>query len=353
MSIRFILKKKHSSASATADDSIIDEYVFDGSLFTIGSDAANTVVLAESASEQAVVVREGELLTLMSSAEGTSLNGQKLRREAIEPLACGDEIKIGNHIISVISDKTVSENNQNGTDFSPKINSPEQITPIVEFGNEENSPEQNSKFESPAETPVRNFADILNTLRTEEDSFYFIIENEGQEEKRILLEQPEIPLGFDSAHQFCCNHEQITALYAIVRKDWSGIIVESQRSGAVSVNDETIKTPHRLRNGDRLSFNALRKSNKKLPSLKLHEPSSLVALESILETRSRSENRNLTGTIGAGDLSAENALAVKQTVPILERRFFNHFSFFEVVSMAIGTLIAAVVIFLLLEFMVG
>ena len=101
-----------------------------------------------------------------------------------------------------------------------------------------------------------------------------------------------------------------------------------------------------------MNFQAPRKSGKPLPHLKLHEPSSLVALESILETRARSENKNLNGAenLSASDAGASN---VKQTVPVLERNFFGYFNFFEAAAMTIGTLIAAVLIFLLLEFIVG
>lgn len=354
MLIKFVLKKSHPSASQTADDSVGGEHVFDGSLFTIGSDATNTVVVAGSAPEQAVVIQEGELLTLHNSAEGTVLNGRDLRREAIEPLAFGDEIKIGNHVIAVVSYQTVSENNQNGAHSSMiKTPLPEPVAPVTTAESERNFlPEQNGNAAPPARKPARNFADILNTLRTEEDSFYFTVTNENEAETRIPLEQSEMPLGFDAHGRISCAVTEISALYAIVRKDWSGIVVESQRGGAVFVNDETIQTTRRLRNGDRVSFNVQRKGSKKTPSLKLHEPSSLVALESILETRSGGENapKNLGG---AENLPASDVAPAKEKVPVLERNFFGYFSFFEIVSMAIGTLIAAVLIFLLLELIVG
>ena len=352
MLIKFILKQIHSSPSGTADNSVIVEDVFDGSLFTIGSDATNTVVLAEAAPEQAVIIEEGEFLTLHNSAEGTVLNGRNLRREAIEPLAFGDEIKIGNHSISIVSYQTVSENNQNGTAFSARtVPLPEPIAPLLAVESEKNFLlEQNGKSESPAKKPSRNFADILNTLRTEEDSFYFIVKNGSEEDARIPLEQPEMPLGFDAKGKISYAVTEISALYAIVRKDWSGIVVESQRGAAVLVNDEMIQTPRRLRNGDRLRFNAGRKSGKPMPHLELHEPSSVVALESILENPAGGESKNLNV---AENLSADDALTAKEKVPVLERNFFGYFSFFEIVSMWIGTLITAVLIFLLLELIVN
>lgn len=351
MLIKFVLKQADSAAGKTKV-STAHEYVFGDNLFTIGSDEINTLVLTGSAPEQAVIIREGENLTLINSAEGTSLNGKNLRREAIASLAFGDEIRIGNHVISVASAEAESENNQNGAKISTdKNSSPELLAP---FKTSENGKEfsyvQNNRTEEPVEKkPARNFADILNTLRTEEDSFYFTVKNGAHEEIRIPLEQTEMPLGFDAQGKISCAVEQIAALYAIVRKDWSGIAIESQRGGAVLVNDETISTTKRLRNRDRVNFSPPRKSGKSLPSLELHEPSSLVALESILENRSSGETVNFNGV---GNLTAGDVLTAKQSVPMLERIFFGYFSFFEVAAMTIGTLIAAVLVFLLLELLV-
>ena len=346
MTIKFILRQIYSSA---ADDAVIGEYVFDGSLFSIGSDPGGTIVVPESASEQAVVVEDIDHLTLINGEEGTYLNGRKLQRDAIEPLAVGDEIRIGKYVISVASAAAAAEKNLNGA--NPQTISPP--APIETLAAEKNPPAApNGKLEASAKIPARNFADILNTLRTEEDSFYFIVENGTREETRIPLEQSEMPLGFDARGEIAWAIGQIAALYAVVRKDWSGIVVESQRGGAVLVNDETIQTTRRLRNGDRVSFNAKRKDVKKSFSLKLHEPSSLVALESILGNhRAGGENINFGGA--SGNAAMSDTLAAPPAASVLERNFFGYFSFFEVAAMAIGTLIAAVLIFLLLELFFG
>lgn len=360
MSIRFVLKQL-SPDSAEPIEAAVAEYVFDGNLVTVGSDAVNTIVLEGSAPEQAVIIREGRRLTLINGADGTAINNRRLRREAMEPLASGDEIKIGNYIIFVVAGENFNANGHRRT--NPE-NRPAQVAVLPEkpppaIDNEyENSPReatiQNGGGESPAKPPKRNFADMLNALRTEEDSFYFIVEDETSEkETRVPLEQAEMPIGLDAGGQVSFAADRIAALYAVVRKDWSGIVVESQRGGTVFVNDEPVKTIVRLRNGDCLTFNGTRKNNKKITSLKLHEPSSLVALESILETRSRNVNPygNIGGTrIAAGE--AENDFAAASPVSVFERDFFGYFSFFEVVTMAVGTLIGAVLIFLLLELMV-
>ena len=348
---KFILKQ--NSRNPSESGAVVGEYVFDGSLFTIGSDAASTIVLPEAAAEQAVIIQEKEHLTLFNRSEGTILNGQNLRRESMQPLTSGDEIQIGNHVIGYVL---------NGEHGGNRANTPVNAAPKDIFATAENIvvaqlPEikREPKTELPTKKNARNFADVLNTLRTEEDSFYFIVENGRQENRRIALEQTEMPLGLNAKGEICGTVAEIAALHAILRKDWSGIVVEAQRSGAVFVNDEAVAAARRLRNGDILSFSARRQNDKTTPFLKLHEPSSLVALESLLENRERGAGirKNLNGSDNLSLNEVENVAADEQVLPFTERRFFGYFSFFEVAAMAIGTLIGAVLIFLLLEFFVG
>lgn len=331
MPTKFVLK--NLSKTRAKNNPALAEYVFDGSMFTLGSDATNNLVLAEIAPEQAVIIREDDHLKLINGAEGTHLNGQKLRREAIQPLAAGDEIRLGNHIISVVDDdedmpfeKTEPEISANGINARGY-----------------------SAFETPAEQPAdvrsepktsRNFAAVLDTLRTEEDSFYFIVKNGEKETKRVPLEQAEMPVGINSKGEFAFIIEEISNLFAVVRKDWSGILLESQRRGAVFVNGEAIETTRRLRNDDRVNFP---NANGDF-SLVLHEPSLLVALEPMLSERILSGETRLTD-------SAPAAATSKQTVPSSERRYFGSFSFVEILTMLIGTLIGAVLFFLFFEFM--
>ena len=357
---KFILKRV--SENPAASDSVVGEYVFDGSLFTIGSDSAGTIVLPGAAAEQAVVIQEAEHLTLFNRSEGTALNGQHLRRESMQPLASGDEIRIGVHVIEYVAEVAPAENQVSRANaaavaapdiyattkdipIAHLIPNPAAKMPIATAEQRENTPE-------PPKKNARNFADVLNTLRTEEDSFYFIVENGSQENRRIPLEQTEMPLGLNSKGEITGAVAEINVLYAILRKDWSGIVIETRRGAAVFVNDEAVATTRRLRNGDIISFNTVRQNDKTLPFLKLHEPSSLVALESLLETRERGAGiqKNLNGAVSFNEAEP---IAAEPNVPFMERRFFGHFNFFEVVSMIIGTLIGAVLIFLVLEFFVG
>lgn len=344
MRFKFVVKQTPSPTSPNANILTVAEYSFDGGMFTIGSDPGNTIVLPGGAAEQAVVIREGESLTLINSAEGTSLNGRSLRREAIEPLAPDDEIRIGDHAISVVP--------LDGKAASPN-GSERQVQPETPASNREHAGGKISEDAAEAgpreQKPSRNFADILNTLRTEEDSFYFIVESGERQTSRIPIEQSEMPLGFDAAGSLCSGPDNINVLLATVRKDWSGIVIEPQRRGAIVVNGEKLSAARRLRNDDRVNLHFQRMSGKYSSTIVLHEPNSLVALESLLETHPG--NRVLKG-VGGQAGSASGAVDTS-VAPILERRFFGHFSFFEVVTMIVTTLIGAILVFVLLELTVG
>lgn len=375
MSIKFVLKRNFPS-SQTTNNTIIAEYPFDGNLFTIGSDSANNLVLDKSAFEQAVVIRENEQITLINSAEGTRLNGKLLRREAIQVLAIGDEIGIGNYLLLIADSAQITNKNEAVNVFTTnedKIadvyamtkDAPVDIYATTKFNMSEiietrtdaiqkNEPAQSQNIEksttnnipAPQESAPRNFADILDTLRTEDDSFYFTVRTAAQEVKRITLDQPETPLGTASNGEIVSVAENISTLCAVARKDWSGILIESQKNNAVSVNGEKIETMRRLLHDDEIVFTASPKF-----SLVLHEPSSLVALESLLSVRNNPNSR--FGNLGANNESLATGKAISeesQKEPFLERRYFKYFSFVEFVSMIIGTLIGAVLIFLLLEF---
>lgn len=348
---KFILRQNLPNTHTT-ENPVIGEYSFSGDIFTIGSDAANNLVLSGALPEQLVVMRDDdERLTLMNSADGTSLNGSKLRREAIEPLTGGDRIEIGDFVVSLVFD----EGDSIVEDF--KENAPLDSQSIRHTNERLFAPETISLVIEPAAEATaapRNFAEILDTLRTEEDSFYFIRQGSaGAATANVPLENIATPIGETAGGDIAFTIEEISTVFAIARKDWSGILLESQRHGAVFVNDEPVEATRRLRNDDRVRFAGRAKT-----VLVLHEPSSLVALESLLSARVDSNTArfgglaaNHAGSLPASSQAAEIAAAAaagRKTSP-LEKKYFNHFSFVEIVSMIIGTLIGAVLFFLAFE----
>ncbi|MET0753983.1 MAG: FHA domain-containing protein [Pyrinomonadaceae bacterium] len=354
MAVRFVIKQNGSKQTA-GENPAIAEYVFDENLFTIGSDAANHLVLAESAAEQAVVVREDEFLTLINRAEGTALNGKPLRREAFQPLDDGDRIEIGTYTIFVFdSEAEKPEDFLSAGDMPVVAEIPKPFEPLLlseELSGNETAAVMDTNMQEPVapakSESSRNFAAILDTLRTEEDSFYFVVEDEAQKEtRRIPLELTEMPIGADQRGKISVKIKEISIVFAVARKDWSGILLESNKPNTVFVNGEAVIAPRRLRNDDHVSFSAPIKE-----TLVLHEPSSLVALESLLTTRDASEARFGIHKTGSRETESLTAATEKPKNSLFERTFFGYFSFLEVVTMIFATLICAVLIFLFLEFM--
>lgn len=332
MAIKFVLKQ-NGSRGRIQNNSAPVEYVFDGDIFTLGSDSANNIILDDSAAEQAVVVREGDQLTLMNSAAGTRLNGEDLRREAMHTLAAGDEIQVGDYTIFVVdTEKETAFVTQPLIPVQPEAE-PAEI--------EENVAPEDAL--PAAEKTSSSFAAVLDTLRTEEDSFYFIVNTKDKKNGHAPLEQPEIPLGISERREIVFDIKQAATVFGVVRKNWSGIAVEAIRRGEILVNDEPIEagTPRQLRNDDRVTFASVADA-----SLILHEPSLLVALEPLISARAASNS-------GANLAAVEQASSPKSKpkAPLFERTFFGYFSFIEVLIMIIGTLIGAVLFFLLFEFM--
>ena len=435
MPIKFVLKQNLQKGQAKNNPPIA-EYIFNGITFTVGSRKSNDLVLAECAADQLVIVQQGKNLMLINSGEAMHLNNTKVSRGTTKPLAIGDQIAVGNYVISVIFAKTVepkqqlaaganknanqlqtkmqneaknpvvhsqpiakpetseletpspekhnyrtkidipanrsdqrfntrldkfttapgaikpiesAERRKKTENNQPKIenNNPEKENSSVKFADflpaptiKEQPEKQPTKIAAEKETSSQNFASVLDTLRTEEDSFYFVIKNgKNEADGRVLLERAETPIGADEKGKIAFDIKDIKAIFAVARKDWSGILIESQRINSVFINDEVVETTKRLRNDDSIRFASPIRS-----SLVLHEPSLLVALEPLLSVKAAAEQSvNLTTGKSA-------AIPRKPKVPLLERRFFGYFGFAEVAAMIIGTLICAVLFFLMFEF---
>ncbi|MGH9902433.1 MAG: hypothetical protein ACRD68_11560, partial [Pyrinomonadaceae bacterium] len=149
----------------------------------------------------------------------------------------------------------------------------------------------------------------------------------------------------------------------VVRKDWSGVVVLSLSAGAVSVNGEPVEAPRRLRNGDRLTLlpAAPPAPDAESPSLVFHEPASLLVLDSLLPQQQLPPpvTTAVTAPHGreaqpAAAPAPRPAAAVARKSPGLfdpGRRYFEYFTLPEILIMACGTLVAAVVIFFVLEWL--
>jgi len=349
---------------------------FVGSRITIGNDPAASLCLNGSvlSAEQIVIIDgEGEP-QIINQAEGTALNGELLDLNAWRPIRDGDLLSIGTYQISIfltqepsssdtdhtVQDDAASVARRNGDSkfaadsLEDFLQAPENklssSLPAEESANAFR-PDSNHRLRQP-----KSFAAILDSLRTDEDRFYFVIEGGKQSGVRVPIELEEMPVGWDdTSEHLCFDISSIADLCAIVRKDWSGVILRTQ-TAAITVNNEPLEDERRLRDGDRL---LLRGSNREDPAdsqvvLIFREPTSLVILDSLMpRVPPALEDASLLteGARGVVDRLDSNSPAQKLAALIKsDKEYFTVFTFVELSLMAIGTIFGAVIIFLILNY---
>lgn len=351
---------------------------FVGPRITIGNDPAASLCLNGSVlSPEQIVIIDGETQPqLINQAEGTSLNGEMLALNAQRPLRDGDRLGIGTYRITIFlnseastsrddpaarADRSIAQRNGGSTaqGGEPTL---QEFLQAPESSLDSSIPtDELSETFLPAEPPPRaskSFAAILDSLRTDEDRFYFVVEGGDQAGIRIPIEHEEMPLGWDETNEgLCFNIAAIANLCAVVRKDWSGVILQPQAASGITVNNQPLEEERRLRDGDRLR---LRASDKDAVSeaqvlLVFREPTSLVILDSLMprvqpltEGAGPSEE---SGEPGAGEHLVTQKPAQKLAALIKsDKEYFTVFTFVELSLMAIGTIVGAVIIFLILNY---
>jgi hypothetical protein len=337
----------------------VEERLFDDGIITIGSDPGATLRLTDPsvAHEQAIIIREEGQPLLINRAPGTVFNGEPLAREARRTLADGDRIEFGPYSVSVAPAGGYGEESARyaarAEDRSPAR--PEERgaadTRGVEGGAHGDA--QSSGQQQPQ---GRSFAAILDSLRTEEDSFYFVVESAAGGNRRVRLEAAETMIGWDeTGRRISCDAGTVVAARAVVRKDWSGVVALPLSPGMILVNGETVEAPRRLRDGDRVMLLRASAHEPEDDCLIFHEPASLVVLDSLLpQQQTPAPPSRAAASGGAGEAStlvrpSPAALEAKAATSSPERRYFGYFTPLEVLVMVVGTLVTAAIIFIILE----
>ncbi|HEY0097484.1 MAG TPA: FHA domain-containing protein [Pyrinomonadaceae bacterium] len=356
MTPKLLIKRRGDAPSAAPQS----ELALDGALISVGTDPAATLSLrgANIAPEQAVIINEDGQLLLINRADGTTLNDEPLPREARRPLTHGDRLGVGNYVIILVTDEahTASEKVARQGNFSESLTLSTDATAQVETTLAPTQP-----VEPPpngAERAPRNFAAILDTLRTEEDSFYLLIEGGADDGQRVRLESLEMPLGWEETGQrIAFEAEKVLAQRAVLRKDWTGVFVQASGVGLVAVNGEPVEAPRQLRNGDRLTLvPTVNTAAQNQAILIFHEPASLIALDSLLSQKlpppvALQPAAPDTSLIAQADADAALEVSRERTArPVATRKYFGYFTRGELLLMLVGTLITAAIIFLVLEF---
>jgi hypothetical protein len=352
------------------------DQTFADSRITIGNDPAASLCLNGSvlSAEQLVIIDGETEPQVVNQAEGTSLNGETLGLNECRPLKDGDVLSIGTYRISIFLTEAATSNYSSallsaGSSVARRnggSNSQFTDDTLEEFLQ---APDDNldgavatgelAEPLLPAShrvRPSKSFAAILDGLRTDEDRFYFVVEGGEQSGVRISIELEEMPMGWDeSGENLCFNISIIADLCAVVRKDWSGVILRSTGPG-ITVNSELLEDERRLRDGDRLLLKRPRKEG--LPDFQVvmvfREPTSLVILDSLMpRVPPLQEDAALPLTESTADGSArlDNHKRGRKLASLIksDKEYFTVFTFVELTLMAIGTLVGAAIIFLILN----
>jgi hypothetical protein len=319
-------------------------------IITVGNDTSATIELKDEkiAPEQFVIVCEDDTMTLLCRTGGTSVNGEVLPQGALHNLKFGDEIKIDGYTLT-------PEAETNGVE--PKNDTaayPAEIPELLPA-----SPEAPSIHTTAgAEKAERSLNDVLENLRSEE-KFYFLIKESGAEDRRVYVETEELWLGWSDAGTCVILPDggEVDIPRAQIRKDWSGVVLYPVKRGDVWLNDETLAEPRRLRNDDKIFLQSKDSTRLKLETvIRFHEPTALLILDSILpkelpppilldEAAADPGARELDES----DLIHTSRISSTTAKPHRKGNIFGYFTITEIIIMAIGTLITAAVIFLILE----
>jgi hypothetical protein len=321
------------------------DQTFTGPRITIGNspDASLSLNGSVLSGEQILILLEETEPHIINQAEGTSLNGERLELNLSQPLKHGDVLALGTYQISVMFDGeplAALENDvfASGNGQAVVLSEP----PLPETNHRSNAP--------------RSFAAILDSLRTDEDRFYFVIEGGTQSGGRIPIELDEMPLGWDATGElFGIDISSIAELSALVHKDWSGVVLRPQTGAAITINGEPVETERRLRDGDQVLLHPpVRHNADNTPViLTFHEPTSLVILDSVMPRSVREDNAPAVenaAAVGVGRSQLQNPLQKLGALITSDKEILSVFTFVELSLMVIGTLVGAVIIFLILNF---
>lgn len=334
-------------------------------IISVGSDASATIELEEGAvaPEQFVIVCEDGQMTLLCRADNTEINGKLFPKGSLHNLELHDTIIVGDYLLNVETTETAEKFLSDNADEILAIQENSEITAPKTTLSE---PEKTVEKTLPDETREQAFeddkslSDVLEGLKAEE-KFYFLIENGNQEKRRIYIEKEEMWFGWAATGEFVISENQadIALPRAQIRKDWSGVILYPLRNKNIWLNNQVLDEPHRLKNDDSLQMSA---KDKVLPdtkiNIKFHEPTALLVLDSILPKElpppvsldKKWKSLDQIGESLTEDLEKLAAFKGQPPEKLGNGRLFGYFTGSEIFIMIVGILVAATLIFLVLEY---
>lgn len=320
------------------------------------------------------------------SSDDTSLMSTHAQPLAVEASTAPPDFVRSDHPAAVMPDEVETASDRETLHDSPVItsapSSPQSSPTVVNrndadkhFAEDIAAAEERESTSHDEPTAQRSFETILNNLRTEEDSYHFRIIGGRDNGRRIVITKNEMQLGWENdGASLAFSAERMATLRATVRKEWSGVDIHVITPSLVYVNDQPIEGVYRLRNEDQISLVAPPASGgggnnnsgaqRQQIIITFHEPASLVALSAMLPQNLpppvrldaphiRSEDfANATDerNNSAGDRNAAMLRGAASWGDWLSSRqkILGYYPL-EWFVMTIGTLAAAVIIFLVLE----
>lgn len=330
------IKLSVRQTGAGFEQSSSSEQTYDEAIVMAGSatDADLRLKGTSIAPEQFVIRHEDKQYWLVSRAQGTYLNSRLLAPGTRLLLSGNDQIEVHNHLIFVT---------------------------II--------PEPDSAEARPDGSAERSgFAETLESLKTADDYFSFVVEGGEQDGTRVLLREMETLIGWDNSHrQLAFESARVAAPLALVRKDWSGISVTAQNGRELLISGQRIRDEMRIHHGDQIMFelpeSKLKKSAEPI-RLTLQEPISLVMLHTLLPKElpppviaesdtapDQTLNRRLSPLTNTGQpvLTETDPPDVSAIRP--PHRYFGYFSLNELMMMALGTVAMTLIFFWLFTYL--
>jgi hypothetical protein len=353
MAIKLIVKKSEPNGVVSVRETILDN-----EFSTIGNSESATLFLDDTqiSNEQAVIVIEEDRAILINRSEGTFFNESAISKETRCEVQNGDELQFGSHTVSFLNTNYKPKNsifipaNSGNLSFEPE-NAVEPADEAQVFEISQNGNGNGLKS-------TKSFADILSSIRKEEDRFYFQLQSNNGNQEKLPIEKDEIILGWDLTGRILSEDPNVVVMpRAIVRKDWSGVMVYPQGKDFVWVNGETVSTATRLHDGDKLTFLAsFSSAPQNDTSLVFCEPAALVEINSILPQELPSvapDRTDLTEEFEneVAEVDTKTQKTTEKQIKTKKKKWFGYFTFGEVFVMFIGTLIVAVLVYLMLEYL--
>ena len=287
------------------------------------------------APEQFVIACDGGRLTLLVRADGTYVNGEPLPAGALRDLHPGDVISAGDYEFTQESQERADAlSSGTAEDAVPEIPVPHQRL---------------ARVDRPI-TLEGGLSEVLSTLRAEE-RFYFQIENGSGDPQRVHVDKEEMWLGWSPKGKCVLSVDttEITTPRAQIRKDWSGVVLYPLQPRGIWFDNQFLSGPHRLKNDE--TFSLVTSDGKRVaPDLKIrfHEPTALLVLNSILP-------KELPPPVSMEILEESPKLSIAPSAPPAKAHgpkekflLFGYFSAAEVLILAAGTIVTAVLTFLIL-----